>query len=156
MLVLGLVCSPRSHSNTEMMMEAALAGARSYGAETELWTAAGKKLEPCNACEVCVKNGGLCNIQDDMRALYPRIEAADGLILGSPSYYMSVTAQAKTVMDLLYGFYTNYKLVNKVAGVISVAGSVGNNDVAQQFINFIWLRGAPRRGRQRRLRHEEL
>lgn len=137
MKVLGIVCSPRKGGNTEIMMEEALAGARSYGAETELWTTADKELKPCDGCESCVKREGKCHIEDDMQGLYPKVLAADGIIFGSPSYFGSVTAQAKIVIDRMYGLYRMYALPNKVAGVISVAGGDGHDEIGNQFSKFI-------------------
>ena len=139
MKVLGIVCSPRKGGNTEIMMKEALTGASSYGAETELWTVAGKDLKFCDGCSTCRKNGGQCHIKDDMQEIYPKILAAEGLIFGSPSYFASVTAQAKTVIDRLYSLYNNDLLVNKVAGVISVAGSRGHEGVSIQFNGLIEL-----------------
>ena len=139
MKVLGIVCSPRKGGNTEIMMKEALAGASSYGAETELWTVAGKDLKFCDGCDMCIKRGGKCRIKDDMQALYPKVIEANGLIFGSPSYFASVSAQAKTVIDRLYSLYYNDLLVNKVAGVISVAGSRGHEGVSLQFNNLIEL-----------------
>jgi len=119
------------------MMEEALAGARSQGAETELWTTAGKELKPCDACSSCLKQDGKCHIKDDMQALYPKILAADGIIFGSPAYFGFMSAQAKTVVDRLYGVASLNKLTNKVAGVISTAGAVGHQGVWAQFCHII-------------------
>jgi len=140
MKVLGIVCSPRKGGNTEIMMNEALAGARSYGAETELWTAAGKELKPCDACESCFKKNGECHIKDDMQELYPKILAADGIIFGSPAYYRFLTAQAKIVMDRMYGLVHMDALVNKVAGVISVASARGHEGVWAPINSFIQFR----------------
>ncbi len=137
MKVLGVVCSPRKGGNTEIMMSEALAGARSYGAETELWTTAGKELKPCDGCDTCRKKDGKCHIEDDMQELFPRVLAADGLIFGSPSYFGSVTAQAKMVIDRMYSLYNMYVLPNKVAGVISVGSSLGHEGIWTQFSTFI-------------------
>jgi len=123
--VLGIVCSPRKGGNTEIMVNEALAGAKSYGAETELWTTAGKDLKPCLACEKCKKRDGKCVQKDDMQGLFPKILAADGLIFGSPSYFCTVTAQAKIVLDRLFSLYNAYKLAGKIAGVVVVGGSQG-------------------------------
>ena len=137
MKVLGIVCSPREGGNTEIMMEEALAGAKSQGAETELWTTAGKELKPCDACSTCLKQDGKCHIEDDMQALYPKILAAEGIIFGSPAYFGFMTAQAKTVVDRLFCLATTDKLKNKVAGVISTAGAVGHQGVWIQFSHII-------------------
>ena len=137
MKVLGVVCSPRKGGNTEILVSEALAGARSSGAETELWTVVGKRLEPCDACDTCINNKvGECHIQDDMQEFYPKVIAADGIIFGSPSFFGSMTAQAKTVIDRLYCLYNAYVLPGKVAGVISVATSRGHEPVWSQFANF--------------------
>lgn len=137
MKVLGIVCSPRKGGNTEIMMNKALGSARDYGAEVELWTTAGKNLKPCDGCESCVKRDGKCHIEDDMQELYPKIIGADGIIFGSPSYFDSVTAQAKIVIDRLYGFYWQCMLCDKVAGVISAAQGTGHDGIWSQFMSFI-------------------
>ena len=137
MKVLGIVCSPRKKGNTEIMMEEALAGAAGYGAETELWTVAGKDLKPCDACRSCIKNEGKCHINDGMQDLYPRIVDADGIIFGAPSYFESVSAQGKIVIDRLYGLYNMRLLTSKVAGVIAVGGSSGHEGVYTPFRNLI-------------------
>ena len=136
MKVLGVVCSPRKGGNTEIMMNEALIGARSYGAETELWTTAGKELKPCDGCNTCSKKNGECHIKDDVQELYTKILAADGIIFGSPSYFMSVTAQAKIIIDRLYSLFNIYVLPNKVAGVISVATGIGHEAILTQFVHF--------------------
>jgi len=137
--VLGIVCSPRKSGNTEIMMNKALSGARSYGAETELWTTAGKELKPCDSCDFCLRENGKCHLEDDMQELFPKALAADGIIFGSPVYFMSVTAQAKIVIDRLYSLYNISVLVDKVAGVIIIGTSYGHHGVLVQFSNFISL-----------------
>lgn len=136
MKVLGIVCSPRKGGNTEIMMNEALAGARSYGAETEPWTTAGKNLKPCDACQSCVQKSGKCHINDDMQELYAKVLAAQGIIFGSPSYFNSVTSQAKIVIDRLYCLYRQGVLCDKVVGLISVAQSRGHEGIRTQFSNF--------------------
>ncbi len=135
MKVLGIVCSPRKGGNTEIMMNEALAGARSNGAEIELWSTAGKILSPCDGCQSCLKEKGKCHIDDDIQDLYPKILAADGIIFGSPSYFGSVSAQAKIVIDRLYGLYNMYLLPGKVAAVVSVAIARGHEGIWSQFRN---------------------
>lgn len=139
MNVLGVVCSPRKGGNTEIMMEVALASARGSAAETELWTTAGKDLKPCDGCQNCLTNGGKCHIRDDMQELYPKILSADGIIFGSPSYFLAATAQAKIVIDRLYCLYNQYVLPNKVVGILCVGTARGHDGVLQQFKNFIEL-----------------
>jgi multimeric flavodoxin WrbA len=58
------------------------------------------------------------------------------MIWGTPVYFFDVTAQAKIIIDRLFHFYMNMMLTNKVAGVISVASSLGHQPVWNLFNTF--------------------
>lgn len=96
--VLGICGSPRSPSNTEILVKEALAGAELEGAETEYISFAGKRIEPCTACGGCPVDT-YCVIRDDMTSIYPKLLETDALILGTPVYYGGVSAQLKALMD---------------------------------------------------------
>ena len=124
MKVLGIVCSPRKGGNTEIMVEEALAAAREGGAETELVLVAGKTIAPCDACESCRKTG-VCHIKDDMQPIFQQLQAADGVIFGTPVYFGNVSAQAKAIMDRTHAFSGDRRLRGKVAGPIVVTRRLG-------------------------------
>ena len=109
MNVLGLVCSPREGGNTEILVREALAGAEQKGAETELYLVADKNIGPCIACEACAAKG-VCATDDDMQVLYKKLLAADGIILGTPVYFINVSAQAKAVIDRSFAFLRHRRL----------------------------------------------
>ncbi|MFC1995238.1 flavodoxin family protein [Chloroflexota bacterium] len=138
MKVLGIVCSPRKEGNTEIMMTEALAGARKSGAEVEIWAVSGKSMQPCDDCGLC-NDSGHCHINDDLQNLYDKIREAEGLIFGSPVYFMSITAQAKIILDRLHCMYIKSSLVDKVAGAIMVGTSYGHYGTCSQFSNFFCL-----------------
>ncbi len=98
MKILAISFSPRKNGNTVAMLGKALAGAAGEGAETELYSVAGKNIQPCDGCWDCMK-AGKCHIKDDAPELFEKIMAADGLILGTPVYFWGMTAQAKAVID---------------------------------------------------------
>jgi len=139
--ILGIVCSPRSGGNTEILVRKALESAEKEGAEVEAWSVAGKDLKPCDHCLSCIKTGQ-CHIKDDMQALYPKMIEADGIILGSPVYFWSITAQAKTVIDRTYALRrpTN-RLEGKVGGAIAVAGRRGQVEALTVMNNFFLGQG---------------
>lgn len=123
--VLGIVCSPRKGGNTEILVQEALAGGRESGAETELLRIVEMKIAPCDGCEACHQTGE-CRIKDDMERVYKKLLAAEGIILGTPVYFWSVSAQAKTFMDRTYALrYPYHKLENKVGGAIAATGRRG-------------------------------
>ena len=128
MRILGIVCSPREGGNTEILVREALEGAKERGGETELMLVADKNIAPCDGCGACLKNG-ICRIKDDMQAIYQQLELADGVIFGTPVYFINVTAQAKAVMDRTYALLRVRKLRGKIAAAIVAARRVGAGQV---------------------------
>ena len=140
MKILGICCSPRKAGNTELLIEKALEGAREAGAETELYRMAGRDIRPCDGCSSCRKTG-VCHIQDDMQEVYEKMAAADGIIFGTPVYFYSMDAQAKTLIDRTFSMNRpESSLENKVGGVITVAGSLGLIDAIKDLYFFIVVR----------------
>jgi len=156
MKVLGIVCSPRLHGNTEILVQAALDSAQKEGVATELVTLAGKSIAPCDSCYYCMKTGQ-CHIQDDMQDIYPRLLEADGIIFGTPVYFYSVCAQAKALIDRTYLFRLKRDLRNKVAGAVIVqagSGAIGALNVLTSYFTIQKMimvgraiaRGGPEKG----------
>ena len=136
MKVLGISCSPRKGGNTEILLRAALSGAKEEGADIELLQIHEMKIAPCDGCITCHKSGE-CRIKDDMQKVYQKLLAADGIILGSPVYFWSVSAQAKLLMDRTYALrYPYHKLENKVGATIAVAGRRGTMSALSVINNF--------------------
>jgi len=128
MKVLGIVCSPRKGGNTEILVREALAGAKEAGAETEIFLVADKTIAPCDGCLGCSETG-VCIHEDDMGEVYERLLAADGVLFGTPVYFINVSAQAKAVIDRTYAFLRTGKLRGKVAAAIVAARQVGAGQV---------------------------
>ncbi|HJX12669.1 MAG TPA: flavodoxin family protein [Dehalococcoidales bacterium] len=146
MKVLGIVCSPRKKGNTEIMVEEALAAAREAGAETEIVLIAGQHIEGCDACGSCFKTGR-CKIKDDMEPIYGKMEAADGIIFGSPVYFHSVTAQAKAVMDRTFCYLRNRKLMGKVGAPMLALRKIGAGQTRTMLYGYFLAQGmVPVRG----------
>ena len=138
MKVLGIVCSPRLHGNTEILMQEALKSAEEAGAEVEMFTVAGKTVYPCDACDSCRKTGK-CKIEDDMEPLYDKMLEADGIIFGSPVYFWSITAQAKIIIDRTHAFVLKRSLRNKVGATLIVTNRAGGTSAFTVFSNFFNL-----------------
>ena len=123
--VLGIVCSPRKGKNTEILVREALSGAEAAEAEVELVRVADLNLSPCDGCRSC-RNSGECWIEDDMQNVYEKLVSADGILMGSPVYFWSVSGQAKIFIDRTLPLnYPSPRLKNKVGGAIAVAGRRG-------------------------------
>jgi multimeric flavodoxin WrbA len=137
MKILGISGSPRKNGVTVAMLETTLGAAMGEGAETELFSVAGKNIQGCDGCWACTTTGK-CHIQDDMQELYEKMLAADGIIFGTPVYFYGMTAQAKAVMDrsILFG-HAEKTLTNKPAGVVVCAGSLGIVDALKHYSYYI-------------------
>jgi multimeric flavodoxin WrbA len=98
MQVLGIYGSPRKGGNTDQLLDKALEGARSAGAEIRTVYVRDLKMCGCIECGGCDKTGK-CVVEDDMQTVYPLLEEADVIFLASPIFFYSVTAQVKALID---------------------------------------------------------
>ncbi len=98
MLILGINGSPREHGNTKGFLDAVLSHARDMGASTDYVWLGDKSIKGCRACYKCV-NDKACAVKDDFQAVFEKMMAADAIILGSPVYHASVTAEMKALLD---------------------------------------------------------
>jgi multimeric flavodoxin WrbA len=121
--VLILKGSPRERGNSAVLAGKAAEGAGAAGAQVESIYLHGLDIRPCDACELC-KDEGECVIEDDMRPLYPKLAAADAILLASPVYWFTFSAQLKLCMDRWYAFHANQwqELSHKPFGVILTYG----------------------------------
>lgn len=95
--VVGFVASPRKGMNTDTLVGRVLEGAKSVGADTEKIYLNDLEIKPCQACaEYPAK---FCWFEDGMAKIYNVIEKADVLVIGTPAYYDSISAQLKLVID---------------------------------------------------------
>jgi multimeric flavodoxin WrbA len=96
--ILAILGSPRKGGNTSILLERVLKGFSSEGAETELIDACRLRIRPCEEIYTCEKDG-TCPLKDDMAAIYPKLLAADGVVLASPIFFYGLTAQVKALID---------------------------------------------------------
>jgi len=111
MKVMAINGSPRKTWNTATLLRKALQGAASQGAETELVHLYDLNFKGCISCFACKTRGGKsygrCAVKDDLKPIFKKIEAADGLILGSPIYFGIVSGEMRSFMErLLFPYFT--------------------------------------------------
>lgn len=97
--VLAIVSSPRKGGNSETLVERFTTGAKEVGHTVETVFLRDKKIAPCIACEACLRNGGTCVQKDDMAEILAQIITADVIVLSTPVYYYSISAQLKMMID---------------------------------------------------------
>ncbi len=139
MKILGINASPKgAKSQTLKLVKAVLNGAKSEGCEVELVDLCTLHIEYCNACGVCYKKGK-CLKKDDFQILYKKILAADGLVMGSPNYFRSVTAQMKTMIDRMADVIHCQLLTGKYSVNVATSGGLGQDQQVTEYLNEIML-----------------
>jgi len=100
LLVMG---SPRKEGNSATLAKQVAAGAEATGATVESFYLHGMNIQPCTACDACREERDKdCVIDDDMETLYPKLRQADALVIATPIYWFTVSAQTKLFMDRWY------------------------------------------------------
>ena len=98
MKILGIMGSPRIKGNTDLLMDEALKGAQSQGAEVEKLVVDKLDISPCKEYYGCLKDGN-CVIRDDMDDIYPKLLNSSGVIIASPIFFYAISSQVKALID---------------------------------------------------------
>ncbi len=116
--------SPRKKGNTAVLADQLIAGAKELGAEVEHVFLHGLDIHPCDACDYCQEGGRGCIIRDDMQDLYPKMLASDTIVIASPVYWYSMTAQTKLCVDRWYALESSddFELKGKKLSLLMVYG----------------------------------
>ncbi len=112
--------SPRPNGNSAVLADQVAAGARHAGAQVESFLLHRMNIQPCDGCNTCESMiDGYCIIQDDMQVLYPKLVAADAVLIASPVYWFNVSAQTKLLIDRFHalGSAGNSLLSGKQFGI---------------------------------------
>lgn len=101
MKVIAINGSARKDGNTAILIKRVFAELEREGIKTELIQLAGEQVSGCVACFKCFSNKNKrCAISGDcVNDCIAKMEEADGIILGSPTYFADCTAQIKALID---------------------------------------------------------
>jgi multimeric flavodoxin WrbA len=124
MKVVAFNCSPRKDGNTAHMIKTVLSKLEAEGIETEFVQVGGTDIRGCRACMACSKNKDMkCILPDDgLNSYVEKMAEADGIIIGSPTYFADLTAEAKALIDRGgYVLRSNGNPLRRKVGVAVVA-----------------------------------
>ncbi len=124
MKVVAFNGSPRKTGNTSILLRAVLAELEKEGIETETIQLGGQPLRGCVACMKCLKdkNQRCANNDDNMNEYIGKMIAADGILLGSPTYFATVSTEIKALIDRAgYVSRVNGSLFKRKVGAAVVA-----------------------------------
>ena len=102
--VLVITTSLRARSNSDILAERMIAGARDAGHEVEQISLKGKEIRFCIGCLSCQKTQK-CVLKDDAVWITEKVKNADTLVFVTPIYYYEMSGQMKTLLDRMNSLY---------------------------------------------------
>lgn len=142
MKVLAINGSPRHDGNTSMLIQHVLEPLKAEGIETEVFQLGGHAVRGCTACMQCrARQDRRCAIDTDiMNTVIAKMIEADGIIIGSPTYFADVTAETKALIDRAgYVGLANGGLFKRKVGAAVVAVRRGGEIHPFNTINHLFL-----------------
>jgi len=140
MKVVAFNGSARKDGNTAILIRRVFAELKAEGIETELFQLAGKTIKGCIACGKCYKNKDKrCAVENDVaNECIEKMVEADGIILGSPTYFSDLTTEMKALIDRAgYVARANSHMLRRKVGAAIVAvrraGSIHTFDSINHF-----------------------
>lgn len=104
--ILVISSSPRRGGNTDMLCDEFAAGAEAAGHQVEKIFLGDMEIGYCTGCSICSLHGKPCPQNDDAAEIIDKMIAADVIVLATPVYFYSMSAQMKTLIDRCCGKYT--------------------------------------------------
>jgi len=137
MKITAIIGSPRGmRGNTGQLLGALLDAAREGGADATLLSLSEADVQPCRACDACHKVGE-CPVGDDFEAVHDAMQEADGLVLASPNYIFSVTAQMKALLDRCASPLHLQEFEGKYGAAVVTSGGAGSEEVERYLLRFL-------------------
>ena len=107
--VLILSSSPRRGGNSDRLCDAFLQGCKDAGHTVEKIFLKDKHINYCTGCGICSMYGKPCPQKDDAAEVIEKMIAADVIVMATPVYFYTMSAQMKTLIDRCCGLYTEMK-----------------------------------------------
>ena len=139
--VLLLNGSPRANGCTATALREMIPVFEAEGIATELIQVGNRDIRGCAACGFCMKNGR-CVFDDLVNEVAPKLEAADGLVVGSPVYYASPNGTILSFMDRLF-YSTRFPKHMKVGAAVVSARRGGNTATFDALNKYFTISGMP-------------
>lgn len=141
MKVLLINGSPRANGNTYTALHEMKKVFQAEGIETELLQIGSRDIRGCISCRKCAETGK-CIFDDIVNDAAPKLEACDGLVVGSPVYYASANATLIAFLDRLF-FSTHFDKTMKVGAAVAAARRGGLTATYDELNKYFAISGMP-------------
>jgi len=139
-MILGISGSHRAEGNTDLLVKRALEVCNKERFETEFISLSNLRIEFCSHCDLCRESK--CPKDDDVAGILEKMRNSSAIIIGSPTYFASVSGKLKALFDRTLPLRrNNFQLAGKLGGAIAVGGSRngGQEFVTMQIHNWMLL-----------------
>lgn len=137
MKLVAILGSPHGmKGSTGQVLDGLLCAAKERGADTTLFSLADLTVGPCRACDTCHKVG-TCPIRDDFNTIRNAMLGADGIVLASPNYIFSVSAQMKCLLDRCCGPLHLQAMEGKYGAAVVTSGGAESHEVETYVLRFL-------------------
>lgn len=141
MKVLLINGSPHANGNTADALKEMIAVFEKNGVETELIQVGSQPVRGCIGCYKCYENGK-CVFDDIVNETAPKLEACDGLVVGSPVYYAGANATLTAFLTRLF-YSTRFDKRMKVGAAVVAARRGGLSSSFDELNKFFAISGMP-------------
>jgi len=143
MKVVGFNGSPRKSGNTAILLDLVFRELQKEGIETEMVQLGGRNIHGCRSCYKCFsQKDSRCGFDDDvLNSCVEKMIEADGIILGSPTYFTDVTAEIKALIDRagLVALANDSLLKHKVGAAVVAVRRAGSTHVFDSINHFFLI-----------------
>lgn len=144
MKVIAFNGSPRKKGNTALLINSVFDELKKEGIETEFLQLGGKDIKGCLGCMKCfeLQNNTCVTRKDDIfNEYFQKMIEADGIIIGSPTYFSNVSSEVKALIDRagLVSISNDYLLQRKVGAAVVAVRRAGATDVFDAINKFFFI-----------------
>lgn len=144
MKVIAFNGSPRKKGNTAMLINSVFDELQKEGIETEFLQLGGKDIKGCLGCMKCFElQNNTCVIRKDdiFNEYFQKMIEADGIIIGSPTYFSNVSSEVKALIDRagLVSIANGYLIKHKVGAAVVAVRRAGATDAFDAINKFFLI-----------------
>lgn len=141
MKVLIINGSPHPNGNTAIALREVEKTLNANGIGTEWVQVGSQAVRGCIGCGTCYQKGA-CVFDDIVNETAPKVEAADGVLIGSPVYYASANSTLTAFLDRLF-YSAPFDMTMKVGAAVAVARRGGTTATFDQLNKYFTISGMP-------------
>ena len=136
--ILVIMSAGTKRGNTDRLIDAYIKGLVERGHSVTKVYLGSMRIEGCRGCGVCQRLAHQCAVRDGMQDIYPLFAECDTVVMASPLYFWTITAQLKSFIDRLYAISVDDKYPQKDSVLLMTAGD-DNDTTFEQPIRYFRL-----------------